>query len=701
MKLDRIDISNFKSLKQAHFEPGAFGCLVGENNAGKSSVMQAIVYALKRPVLPESLFYDPTLPVVFTLRFSGVTPAHLLRLEPEPRERIARHIREESLTLRIRSVPGEKAVVRVDERVPREIRFTEEGITAAIGGQRGLGLRNAMIQAYPELAEQMPEPLNMTAAKELLQQHIQRLPEEACELREAPLPVGIFPAISALVPEVIYIPAVKNLNDDMKTTQSTSFGRLMSLMLEDMTDDLGPITQALNQLSVLFNRPTDGVSPDARHEKVRSLEDSVQRLLRENFPAVKVELEIPPPDLKTILGTALIYIDDGSRDLIENKGDGIKRTLTFCLLQAYVERSLGAEALDPEQAGPAERPLLFLFEEPELYLHPKSQRVLFNTLARIADKHQVVVSTHSPLFFSPGVTAEFVRVAKQAGQPKPVAQLYPVAVDLGSPHSGIFQLAKFENVDAAFFSRRVVLFEGESDDFHCAKVARLLNEAWNFDASNIALVRVSGKGNFAKYRAFFDAFGIEVKIVADLDILFDGFQHLNAGQPAQQLRDVALQAIDERIAALDIRAEPTAEQIRSRQRSQSLKQKWTGARNALRDIQAGASANAGHLEALDALFTWEADISRLKACMEDAQAAQALVPLLDELRRQGICVLIQGAIEDYYPENAARTGSKPECALRAADMLTHRDHCIALSRPLAENRPSELEEVFSELFREA
>ncbi|AXF23442.1 hypothetical protein CUJ89_23775 [Burkholderia pyrrocinia] len=30
-----------------------------------------------------------------------------------------------------------------------------------------------------------------------------------------------------------------------------------------------------------------------------------------------------------------------------------------------------------------------------------------------------------------------------------------------------FRLAKFENADAAFFSRRVVLFEGESDDAYC------------------------------------------------------------------------------------------------------------------------------------------------------------------------------------------------------------------------------------------
>lgn len=41
----------------------------------------------------------------------------------------------------------------------------------------------------------------------------------------------------------------------------------------------------------------------------------------------------------------------------------------------------GAE--DHNSGAAALRPSLFLFEEPELYLHPKSQRVLFNNLARI------------------------------------------------------------------------------------------------------------------------------------------------------------------------------------------------------------------------------------------------------------------------------------------------------------------------------
>ncbi|GAA0707964.1 ATP-dependent nuclease [Dokdonella soli] len=701
MKLERIDISNFKGLQSASFEPKKFACLIGENNAGKSTVLQAIVHALNRPAkLPLGLHYDAALPIVFRLNFSGVTESHLRRLVEEHRAKITDLVEDGRLSLVVRYPPNEHVEVREIQRVPRDPRFLPDGITAAIGNRRGAALREAFVTAYPEVANP-PQNWAMGAAKECLAMHIKTLPAEEMETREAPLRSGIGPSITTLLPEPIYIPAVKNLADDMKTTQSTSFGRLLGLLMDDMELDLHQINAALASLNTLFNR-TDGggAQEDRRHAKVRSLESLVESLLRENFPQVKVQLHVPPPELKTILNSAQIFIDDGSKDLVDNKGDGIKRTLTFCLLQAYVQHS-SQEPRDEADAA-AERPLLFLFEEPELYLHPRSQRILFNTLARISETHQVAVSTHSPLFFAPGVTASFVRVAKRNANPKPVGELFPVAIDLNEPQAETFRLARFENADAAFFSRRVVLFEGESDDFFCAHVAKKLDEQWDFRAKNIAMVRVSGKGNFAKYRAFFEAFGIEVKIVADLDTLFEGFQHLNGGAAAAALRATAIQAIDVRVDALAIRPEPNGEQIKDHVRKETWKQKWELARTTLRDIQATAgAATAEQLRLLDELFVWGADTGRLKACLVDEDAHNALVDLLDELRRRGVCVLSRGAIEDYYPALANRSGPKPDCALRAAALVVDRAAALALCPGLSQGRRSELEEVFEELFRDA
>jgi hypothetical protein len=520
------------------------------------------------------------------------------------------------------------------------------------------------------------------------------------EMAEAPLPSGIASSISALIPEAIYIPAVKNLTDDLKTSQSTSFGRLLSLLLEDMTPDLAEVTASLGLLNQLFNRTVEnGAEIDRRHTKVRGLETLVESLLGRNFPSAKIELKIPPPDLKSILSTAQIYVDDGSRDVIDNKGDGIKRSLTFALLQAYVLQLSERNATEVD-GQTVQRPLLFLFEEPELYLHPKSQRVLFTTLAQIALTHQVVVTTHSPLFFAPGVTASFVRVAKQEAAPKPIGRLFPVNFALDNERAETFRLARYENADAAFFNRRIVLFEGESDDAYSKHVAKLLDSKWNFDTQNIGLVRVSGKGNFAKFRAFFSSFGIDVKIVADLDALFDGYHHLGASQNCEEPRRIALQAIDARIAQLDTSREPAARQIKDKVNGDSWKRKYSQAKATLRQIQASRMVNDTQLQLLDQLFTWEQDIARVRVCIEDNVARSALVPWLDALRLEGICVLSKGAIEDYYPTGISASGPKPERALAAAACVNDIAAAIALSSPLERERNTELQEIFSELFRE-
>jgi putative ATP-dependent endonuclease of the OLD family len=516
---------------------------------------------------------------------------------------------------------------------------------------------------------------------------------------EGPLPTGISSSIATLLPEPIYIPAVKNFGDDLKTSQSTTFGRLLGLLLDDLGSDLAQIQQSLATLNALLIRvDLGGELTDQRHERVRGLESRIEGFLKDNFPTVKLELNVPPPELKTILNTAQIFVDDGSRDLIENKGDGIKRSLTFALLQTYVhQREQAASTQQPLEAP--RRPLLFLFEEPELYLHPRSQRILFDTLAKISSENQVVVTTHSPLFFAPGVTANFVRVAKVPAELKPKGRLHPVILSLETDSAEVFRLARFENADAAFFSRRVVLFEGESDDAYCKHVAKLLNPDWCFDKHCISMVRVSGKGNFGKFRRFFEAFGIEVKLVADLDALFDGYQHLVPPDELTELRAQTIAQIDARIQELGIRAEPATRQIRDKVHSASWRERYTQAKDALRQVQATNHVGADTVSLLDGLFTWEQEIARVKACREDDVARSLLTPLLDGLRASGICVLSRGAIEDYYPAGA-ENGQKPQRALTAIGLLADRAGLGGVSRPLAEGRDCELTEVFTELFRQ-
>lgn len=705
MILNSIHIQNFKGLRDVVFEPGSFGCLVGENNAGKSSVLQATVYALSRPSqLPITLHYDPALPVTFTMAFSRVSEAQLLRLAGEHRSKIAALIVDEKLTLIVRYSPDQKCETTVMRRTPIEARYHDNAIGEMLAGKRSPAVYAAVADAFPEFINGLAENANIGVAKAHIGQAIAALPDNQFESIEGSLPTGMTSSITNLLPEPIYIAAVKNLGDDLKTTQTTPFGRLLGLLLEEMRPDLGQIRESLAHLNQLLNRvETDGAFADNRHPRVQGLEQRIEGFLKNNFPAIRLELSVPPPELRTILNSAQIFVDDGSRDLVDDKGDGIKRSLTFAILQTYVsyreEVTKAGEAIEDGELA-ARRPLLFLFEEPELYLHPRSQRILFDTLARISAENQVVVTTHSPLFFAPGVTAGFVRVAKHAGDPKPEGKLFPISLSLEPDKAEVFRLARFENADAAFFSRRVVLIEGESDDAFCKHIAKILQPEWCFDTQAIALVRVSGKGNFQKFRKFFEAFGLDVKLITDVDSLFDGYNHLGAPPALANTRAMALQAIDARIAALAMRAEPSTRQITDRVRSVSWRNRYEQAKAALRQVQANNMVDGPTIALIDGLFTWEQEVARVKVCQEDDAARAALTPLLDGLRAAGICVLSRGAIEDYYPAGAVGD-QKPARAMHAITLLPDAASIAQVSYPLEPGRACELTEIFTSLFEPA
>ena len=42
MKIKRVHIENYRSIKSLDFEPGGYCVLIGENNAGKSNILRAL-----------------------------------------------------------------------------------------------------------------------------------------------------------------------------------------------------------------------------------------------------------------------------------------------------------------------------------------------------------------------------------------------------------------------------------------------------------------------------------------------------------------------------------------------------------------------------------------------------------------------------------------------------------------------------------
>jgi hypothetical protein len=391
----------------------------------------------------------------------------------------------------------------------------------------------------------------------------------------------------------------------------------------------------------------------------------VEKYVQESFADVALRITIPPPELKTVFSSARIYANDGVDGLIDTKGDGLRRAIVFSILRSYVElkaqlavdvpadaEAEAAEEPTEPQVEPAPASYLLLFEEPELFLHPKAQHILFDALRVFANEHHVLVTTHSPMFFGPGATETFVKLRKvtdEAIAPRPFTQVQPVDLsDMTAKDQ--FQIICFENNNAAFFADTVVLVEGDSDYLLMPHIARTLNAAWDVAQVPVLFARITGKGNIRRYRDFFSRFGVRVPVIADLDLLVNGFDHIAPTEELNNARKNLLDKVDELVVPDE--DGPSAKEAKNAHSSGELRGLWRRVRESQAKLAAGECTQKEHDDAVEAFFAWQRKSERLDVLQnsDDTQMIQLKHRLLEMLRGNDVFVLERGAIEQYYPD---------------------------------------------------
>jgi hypothetical protein len=484
-----------------------------------------------------------------------------------------------------------------------------------------------------------------------------------------------------LLLEPILIPAVKDVRDEIKTTESATLGKLVSVLLGliEGADQVRRVAEALSDLNRLLNvvMKEDGTPADNRLQQVRHIEALLAQHLRESFPTISLELQVPQPELRDIFSTAQLVIDDGVRGNVESKGDGLKRSVIFALLRTFVVLSGKKGAIEGQGPEKAERaPYLFLFEEPELYLHPSAQRVLFDALRRLSDEHQVILTTHSPLFLAPGSTSTFIKLRKRrsahaTGAEKPYTQAH--SLDLASDMSArdAFQLMCFENNAAGFFADTIVLVEGDSDAIFFRHAARVLVPNWEYLARGLEFVRINGKGNVKRFREFFSRFESRVYAILDRDVLVEGFELLQPSASLVELRTALLGELDLEIYRGGAEVTPNRDQVRQVVGRYTWAHRYARLKQLVRRIQAGGQLSTAEAEELDLLFEDEQSLQRRVALDASGVRLPTLEPLLQALAQEGVFVLGRGSVESYYPLGT-QGQDKPSRALDACGRLTCR-----------------------------
>lgn len=689
MEIDSIQIHNFKGLRSIDLPSSRFVCVIGENNAGKSSIMQAIMRHLDGKKLNSAHFYAPGKPIEVRMRLTNIDEEDLSRVATAHREKIKERIENGGLTLLRRFHDNGDVELKIVRRLPVDTNLRREALEELLKGKRAPGLAKATHERFPELAGVVATDAKKETCLDAMLAHVDAMTEIPREEAEE-VPTGIDAGLKALLPEPIYIPAVRDLGDDIKTKDGASFGRLLALVLEQLRE-----SEEVKVIEEFFEKLAEKLNPgDQRLKQLATLEKQIDSFLKEQFSRADVSLNFETPDLKLLVSNAVIEIDDGLKADASTKGDGLRRALTFALIRTLVF----VQSAHGDARNPARGRYVFLFEEPELFLHPSAQKTLFRALSALAGSHHVFVTTHSPLFFDAEKTTTFVKLTKHDGGEGERPYARSKHIDLAQlSQKLLMQAICFENNTSAFFSDTVVLLEGISDTLVVPHLAGLVHGDKGFERGSLSICRVEGKSSIKRYRDFFNSFDVKILVVADLDCTLDEFDKLGASETSKARRAEFVAALDRAVEA-NGEAELPNERLRDASRNGQWRDRWRTLKAAHAARRAGTASDDDVAAADEAFFTLESQARRARFLRSDApEIVEAKRRLLEALRADGIFLLEKGAIEAYYPA-AVQGHDKVSKALSFRDVVRTRDEALALCERIPDG--DAVEHEFVVLFRD-
>lgn len=147
--------------------------------------------------------------------------------------------------------------------------------------------------------------------------------------------------------------------------------------------------------------------------------------------------------------SANVIINDGTPTPLQQKGDGIKSLTALAMLNIPTSRN---------------RVSVIAIEEPESHLHPESARQLYETINALSRNHQVVLTTHSPLFVNRLNLSENIIV--DSGRATPVKKIREIRDVLGTKVS-----------DNLINAEYVLVVEGEADKIVLEKILPQMSES--------------------------------------------------------------------------------------------------------------------------------------------------------------------------------------------------------------------------------
>jgi putative ATP-dependent endonuclease of the OLD family len=536
MRLCKFEIHNYKGIHAASFSWEDIVILIGENNAGKSTVLQAL-----QCFLGGSQVKDPA---IFSQNVSNVENAleligHFSELSEA--EQQAPAVRGRMLDDKwILKKKFWSEVEDDNEVVWKEQYYSYSSSETFANWPEADGAWANFPQEYQRLIDLVagrgPRPNNQT--REQLRDLVRQHQPEMVGLGEPtwisnPGGGGNWKSnANSIVPRWVYVKAVHDASEESISKEASSYGKIVNLIVEKRfvrRPEIIELRRGIDAVLRLFSPDPD--HPEVQAQEIRDVEDRINARLNQVI-AGTVAIRTSEVEIEPILlpSTHLVLKDrPGSVETAPgHQGNGLQRTLVMTLLQILAEiQSEPAPNGEHENPQPVlSRAVILAVEEPELYMHPQMERKMRDVLYRLSAQpnFQVICTTHSPAFLDVGKSHKtLVRVVKDEYRVVRFFQvkedIFPM-VDAEEERKRLKLIAAFNpTVNELFFARSVVLLEENSALIAIQRGAEL---AGIFDRHphlrrDVTLIDCDGKGNIPMFQKVLNHFEISYTVLHDED----------------------------------------------------------------------------------------------------------------------------------------------------------------------------------------
>ncbi|MDZ7315487.1 MAG: ATP-dependent endonuclease [candidate division KSB1 bacterium] len=547
MILESIRIRNFRSILDETLDFESLTALVGSNGSGKSSFLRGLhLFYEPSPRIEIEDFYnrDTTTEIIITITFRD--------LSPEAKAQFSSYMQGDKLTVeRVFVWDDGKVTWKYHGSTLQNPAFQEIRDALAIK-DRGKTAKKAYerVRAQKDFSS-LPQWSTLGAVSDSLKQWEAEHPDYCTRQRDDGQFFGFKEVAQGYLgrfTRFLFIPAVRDASDDSAEGRGSVLTELMDLVVRNA---LSANTDLENFKKEIQERYSEIIDPASRTELI-TLADRMTRTLKTFVPDsdVRVDLQwLPSPQINIPLPQADVkIIEDGYSSAVSRTGHGLQRAFILTILQhlALAQSRLTVETTSEGQNQTKQEGslpnLVLAIEEPELYQHPNRQRHLAKILSQlasgkipgVAERTQVVYSTHSPLFVGIDRIDQIRLLRKTSHVPdKPkVTRVISTNLDKvaetiweadGKPsqrYTGETLLPRLQTImtpwmNEGFFAEVVVLVEGEDDRAAILGVAAAMG--YDLENNGISVIPCLGKSSLDRPATLFRHLGIPVYVIWDSD----------------------------------------------------------------------------------------------------------------------------------------------------------------------------------------